>query len=44
MSFFNLGAWGIVYTYTPELYPTHARATGSVGLPDLEELGELLLQ
>ncbi|SPF42064.1 putative niacin/nicotinamide transporter NaiP [Candidatus Desulfosporosinus infrequens] len=29
MSFFNLGAWGIVYTYTPELYPTHARATGS---------------
>lgn len=29
MSFFNLGAWGIVYTYTPELYPTYARATGS---------------
>lgn len=29
MSFFNLGAWGLVYTYTPELYPTHARATGS---------------
>jgi putative MFS transporter len=29
MSFFNLGAWGAVYTYTPELYPTHARATGA---------------
>jgi putative MFS transporter len=28
MSFFNLGAWGVVYTYTPELYPTAARATG----------------
>ncbi|MCX7779675.1 MAG: MFS transporter [Negativicutes bacterium] len=28
MSFFNLGAWGVVYTYTPEMYPTHARATG----------------
>ena len=28
MSFFNLGAWGVVYTYSPELYPTHARASG----------------
>lgn len=28
MSFFNLGAWGILYTYSPELYPTEARATG----------------
>ena len=29
MSFFNLGAWGVVYTYTPELYPTAIRAMGS---------------
>lgn len=29
MSFFNLGAWGVVYTYTPELYPTRMRAFGS---------------
>lgn len=29
MSFFNLGAWGAVYTYTPELYPTAIRATGA---------------
>ncbi|KYZ74731.1 MFS transporter [Anaerosporomusa subterranea] len=28
LSFFNLGAWGLLYTYTPEMYPTHARGTG----------------
>ncbi len=27
--FFSLGAWGCVYTYTPEVYPTIARASGS---------------
>jgi MFS transporter, putative metabolite:H+ symporter len=29
VSFFNLGAWGVVYGYTPELYPTDVRGTGS---------------
>ncbi len=29
ISFLNLGAWGVVYTYTPELYPTRLRGTGS---------------
>lgn len=29
LSFFNLGAWGIVYTYTPEQYSTNIRAFGS---------------
>ena len=29
MSFFNLGAWGVIYTYTPEQYPTSIRALGS---------------
>jgi putative MFS transporter len=28
VSFFNLGAWGAVYPYTAELYPTQLRATG----------------
>ena len=28
ISFFNLGAWGVVYTYTPEMYPTSIRGTG----------------
>ncbi|MNV99898.1 putative niacin/nicotinamide transporter NaiP [compost metagenome] len=31
LSFFNLGAWGGMYAYTPELYPTSVRSTG-VGL------------
>ena len=29
ISFFNLGAWGVVYSYTPELYPTRLRGTGA---------------
>jgi len=29
VSFFNLGAWGVTYGYTPELYPTRLRGTGS---------------
>lgn len=28
LSFFNLGAWGVLYTYSPEMYPTRARASG----------------
>lgn len=27
--FFSLGAWGCVYAYTPEIYPTIARASGT---------------
>jgi putative MFS transporter len=29
IAFFNLGAWGVTYTYTPEQYPTEIRATGA---------------
>jgi MFS transporter, putative metabolite:H+ symporter len=29
LSFFNLGAWGGLYAYTPEQYPTLIRGTGS---------------
>ena len=28
-SFFTLGAWGAIYAYTPELFPTSVRATGN---------------
>jgi len=29
LSFFNLGAWGALYAYTPEQYPTIVRGTGA---------------
>lgn len=29
ISFFNLGAWAGLYAYTPELYPTEIRGSGS---------------
>lgn len=29
ISFFNLGAWSVLYAYTPELYSTSVRGTGS---------------
>ncbi|MGE6260652.1 MFS transporter [Heyndrickxia sporothermodurans] len=29
LSFFNLGAWGGLYAYTPEQYPTSIRGTGT---------------
>jgi putative MFS transporter len=42
MSFFNLGAWGAVYTYTPELYPTRERATGAGAAAAFGRIGGLL--
>lgn len=42
MSFFNLGAWGAVYTYTPELYPTHARATGAGSAAAFGRIGGII--
>ena len=42
MSFFNLGAWGVIYTYTPELYPTAVRALGSGWAAGFGRLGGML--
>jgi MFS transporter, putative metabolite:H+ symporter len=42
MSFFNLGAWGVVYTYTPEMYPTRARGTGAGSAAAFGRLGGVL--
>jgi len=29
LQFCQFGFWSVIYAYTPELYPTHARATGA---------------
>ena len=42
MSFFNLGAWGVIYTYTPELYPTSIRAFGSGWAAGIGRMGGML--
>ena len=42
ISFFNLGAWGVVYTYTPELYPTDMRATGTGSAAGIGRIGGIL--
>ncbi len=42
ISFFNLGAWGVVYTYTPELYPTRVRGTGSGWAAAFGRLGGIM--
>jgi len=42
MSFALLGAWGALYAFTPEIYPTALRATGMGTAGALARLGGLL--
>ncbi len=42
MSFALLGTWGALYAYTPELYPTEARATGMGAAGGVARFGGLL--
>jgi MFS transporter, putative metabolite:H+ symporter len=42
VSFFNLGAWGVVYTYTPEQYPTAVRGSGAGWAAAIGRLGGIL--
>ncbi len=42
ISFFNLGAWGVTYAYTPELYPTRLRATASGWANSIGRIGGIL--
>jgi len=42
LSFFNLGAWGVLYTITPEQYPTRVRATGAGAAAAVGRLGGII--
>ncbi|OMP67899.1 MFS transporter [Domibacillus epiphyticus] len=42
LSFFNLGAWGALYAYTPEQYPAVIRATGSGMAASVGRVGGIL--
>ncbi len=41
-SVFCLGAWGVVYAYTPELYPTSFRTTGNGTAGTITRIGGIL--
>ena len=42
MQFFMFGMWAVLYTYTPELYPTRARASGCGMASTVGRVGSLL--
>lgn len=42
MQFFLFGMWSVLYAYTPELYPTRARATGAGCASSIGRLGSLI--
>lgn len=42
MQFFLFGMWSSMYAYTPELYPTRARATGTGFASSIGRFGSLL--
>ncbi|MGE6489455.1 MFS transporter [Paenisporosarcina sp. NPDC076898] len=42
LSFFNLGAWGALYAYTPEQYPSVIRATGAGMAAAVGRIGGIL--
>ncbi|MFB9218443.1 MFS transporter [Kurthia sibirica] len=42
LSFFNLGAWGALYAYTPENYPTIIRGTGAGMAAAVGRIGGIL--
>lgn len=42
LSFFNLGAWGALYAYTPEQYPTKIRGSGAGTAAAIGRIGGIL--
>lgn len=42
LSFFNLGAWAVVYTISPEMYPTSIRASGAGTAASIGRVGGII--
>jgi putative MFS transporter len=42
MQFFLFGMWSVIYTYTPELYPTRSRTTGSGMASSIGRIGSII--
>lgn len=42
LSFFNLGAWGALYAYSPEQYPAYIRASGAGAAAAVGRVGGIL--
>lgn len=42
LSFFDLGAWAALYTYTPEQYPTYIRGLGSGWASSMGRVGGIM--
>ncbi|HWQ17814.1 MAG TPA: MFS transporter [Sulfolobales archaeon] len=42
LNFFNLGAWGVIYAYTPELFKAPYRATGTGSSGSLARVGMII--
>ncbi len=42
LNFFNLGAWGVIYAYTPELFKAAFRATGTGTSGSLARVGMII--
>ena len=42
LNFFNLGAWGLIYAYTPESFPSDLRATGMGSSGSMARVGMII--
>lgn len=42
LNFFNLGAWGALYAYTPEVFPTALRARGTGFAGSIGRIGSII--
>ncbi len=42
LNFFNLGAWGVIYAYTPELFGEGTRATAAGTCTSMARVGMII--